>query len=163
MIWKVASCPLYRYHVHFTMICTKSQHKWNYWYCSSLAFVWSKWFMNTFLYISIELLLCCLNEETSSFSILVVAHQKRNGTGIGENCLYVSIVSGDGLMPVRHQAIIWTNVYQDDVTRPQWVDCGYCKTSNIRRTLVANKIVDHSDVVGASPVGAAPTTSSFST
>ena len=39
----------------------------------------------------------------------------------------------------------------------------YRKTSNIRRTLVANKIVDRSDVVGASPVGAAPTTSSFST
>ena len=39
----------------------------------------------------------------------------------------------------------------------------YHKTSNIRRTLVGNKIVDHSDVVGASPVGAAPTTSSFST
>ena len=39
----------------------------------------------------------------------------------------------------------------------------YHKTSNIRRTLVENKIVDHSDVVGASPVGAAPTTSSFST
>ena len=34
---------------------------------------------------------------------------------------------------------------------------------NIRRTLPGNKIVDHSDVVGASPVGAAPTTSSFST
>ena len=40
---------------------------------------------------------------------------------------------------------------------------GYRKTSNISRTLVGNKIVDHSDVVGASPVGAAPTTSSFST
>ena len=39
----------------------------------------------------------------------------------------------------------------------------YCKTSNISHTLVGNKIVDHSDVVGASPVGAAPTTSSFST
>ena len=39
----------------------------------------------------------------------------------------------------------------------------YRKTSNIRHTLVGNKIVDHSDVVGASPVGAAPTTSSFST
>ena len=39
----------------------------------------------------------------------------------------------------------------------------YRKTSDIRRTLVGNKIVDHSDVVGASPVGAAPTTSSFST
>ena len=39
----------------------------------------------------------------------------------------------------------------------------YRKTSNISRTLVGNKIVDKSDVVGASPVGAAPTTSSFST
>ena len=39
----------------------------------------------------------------------------------------------------------------------------YRQVSNIRRTLVGNKIVDHSDVVGASPVGAASTTSSFST
>ena len=39
----------------------------------------------------------------------------------------------------------------------------YRKTSNISRTLVGNKIVDHSDVVGAPPVGVAPTTSSFST
>ena len=39
----------------------------------------------------------------------------------------------------------------------------YRKTSNIKRTLSSNKIVDHSDVVGASPVGAAPTTYSFST
>ena len=38
----------------------------------------------------------------------------------------------------------------------------YRESSNIRRTLVANKVVDHSDVVGASAVGAAPTTSSFS-
>ena len=39
----------------------------------------------------------------------------------------------------------------------------YRKVSNIRLTLVGNQIVDHWDVVGASPVGAAPTTSSFST
>ena len=39
----------------------------------------------------------------------------------------------------------------------------YRKTSNISRTLVVNEIVDNSDVIGASPVGAAPTTSSFST
>ena len=37
------------------------------------------------------------------------------------------------------------------------------QTSNKSRTLGGNKIVDHSDVVGASPVGAAPTTSSLST
>ena len=39
----------------------------------------------------------------------------------------------------------------------------YRQVSNISRTLVGNKIADHSDVVGASPVGAAPTTSSFLT
>ena len=39
----------------------------------------------------------------------------------------------------------------------------YFQISNIRCTLTGNKLVDHSDVVGASPVGAAPTTSTFST
>ena len=39
----------------------------------------------------------------------------------------------------------------------------YRKVSNIRHILVGNKTVDHSDVVGALPVGAAPTTSSLST
>ena len=39
----------------------------------------------------------------------------------------------------------------------------YRQVSNIRRTLAGYKIVHHSDGVGASPVGAAPTTSSFST
>ena len=33
----------------------------------------------------------------------------------------------------------------------------------LNRALVGNKILDHWDVVGASPVGAAPITSSFST
>ena len=37
----------------------------------------------------------------------------------------------------------------------------YRQTSNLRHILVGNKLVDHSDIVGASPVGAAPTTSSF--
>ena len=39
----------------------------------------------------------------------------------------------------------------------------YRKVFNVRGTLVGNKTVDHTNVVGASPVGAAPTTSSFST
>ena len=38
----------------------------------------------------------------------------------------------------------------------------YCQTPNISSILAGNKTVDHSDVVGASPVGSAPTTSSFS-
>ena len=37
----------------------------------------------------------------------------------------------------------------------------YCQISNISGTLLENKIIDHSDVVGASPVGAALTTSSL--
>ena len=39
----------------------------------------------------------------------------------------------------------------------------YHQTANINRTLVGNKIVDHSDIVEASPDDAASTTSSFST
>ena len=39
----------------------------------------------------------------------------------------------------------------------------YCQTSNISRTFEGNGIVDYSDAVGASLVGAASTTSSFST
>ena len=39
----------------------------------------------------------------------------------------------------------------------------YRQTCDISRTLVSNKIVDHSNVVGASPVGAASTTFSSST
>ena len=39
----------------------------------------------------------------------------------------------------------------------------YYPTSNVSHTLVGNKIADQADVVGALPIGAAPTTSSFST
>ena len=38
----------------------------------------------------------------------------------------------------------------------------YRQTSNIRRALLGNKIVDHLDAVGASPPGGAPTTFPFS-
>ena len=57
---------------------------------------------------------------------------------------------------VQQQAIIWTN---DSLVK--W--CIYRQVSNKRRTLVSNYIVDYSDVIGASPVGAAPTPSSLST
>ena len=53
-----------------------------------------------------------------------------------------------------------TNGYQCSGTVSIWK---YHQISNMSRTLIGNKIVDHSDVVGAAPVGAAPTTSSFST
>ena len=67
-----------------------------------------------------------------------------------------------------------TSVFNNDFRNTIWFCSQHCscqwssrskyrKISNTRRTLVGNKIVDHSDVVGASPVGAAPTTSSFST
>ena len=46
--------------------------------------------------------------------------------------------------------------------KTSYADMIYHKTSNISCTLVGNEIVDNSDVVGAAPVGAAPTTSSFS-
>ena len=68
-------------------------------------------------------------------------------TWLEQNCLY------------NHNK---TKHKQQNHARVLWA-LSYRKVNNIRRTLVGNKIVDHSDVVGASPVGAAPTTSSFST
>ena len=50
-----------------------------------------------------------------------------------------------------------------DIYRWNEFEIYYRQVSNIRCILVGNEIVDHSDVVGASPVGAARTTSSFST
>ena len=49
------------------------------------------------------------------------------------------------------------------VIKYPWLNVSYRKASIIRRALVGNKIVDNSDVVGASPVGAALTTSPFPT
>ena len=54
------------------------------------------------------------------------------------------------------------NKHTSEWARNVWYN-KYRQVSNIRPTLVGNKIVDHSDVVGAPPIGAAPTTSSFST
>ena len=48
-------------------------------------------------------------------------------------------------------------------TKINWINQNYRTTSNIEHTLIGNKIVDHSDAAAASPVGAAPTASSFST
>ena len=42
------------------------------------------------------------------------------------------------------------------------LDDTYLQASNVSRSVVGNKIVGQSDVVEASPVGATPTTPSFS-
>ena len=72
---------------------------------------------------------------------------------IGEDpfLTYLYIISNISLWISHYYAFQMSSLYM------------YRKTSSISRTLVGNKIVDNSDVVGASPVGAAPTTSSFST
>ena len=61
----------------------------------------------------------------------------------------------------RRSNIISIKLYIQDII--ECISKAYRKTSNISRTLERNKIVDNSDVVGASPVGAAPTTSSIFT
>ena len=49
------------------------------------------------------------------------------------------------------------------VPRASFTNMDYHQTSNRKHIFVGNKIVDHTDVAGASPIGTAPTTSSFST
>ena len=64
------------------------------------------------------------------------------------------------VMASYHQAPNYHHLTSPEVSE---LKMNYCKTSNISCTLGGNKIVDRSDVVGASPVDTAPTTSSFST
>ena len=63
----------------------------------------------------------------------------------------------------EHHAIL---ISSSDLTFPfrnPYIEIMCHKTFSIRHILAGNKIVDHSDVVGALPVSAAPTTSSFPT
>ena len=83
---------------------------------------------------------CCLLNGSHFVSALTCIHTCQIMHGA---CVIVGGVMG--------QRCVWNQ---------GWI---YRQVSNISGTLVGNKIVDHSDVVGASPVGAAPTTSSFST
>ena len=56
-----------------------------------------------------------------------------------------------------------TQVWKDLMTSMQSGVSYYRQVSQMRRTLIGNKFVDNSNVVGASPAGAAPTTSELST
>ena len=63
------------------------------------------------------------------------------------------------------KAMAWRRTGDKPLPEPmltQFTDA-YRPTSNIRGTRLGNKFADHSDVVGASPVGVTPTTSSLST
>ena len=77
-----------------------------------------------------------------------------------EEYFVVNAVFADGLALLGASAgtemtkVIYTCIYTMYI---------YYQTSNISHTLVGNKIVDHSDVLGAALRGTYPTTSSFST
>ena len=66
----------------------------------------------------------------------------------------------DELRLTWHHLIGWCLFYSH---LSMVINDNYCQISNIRRTLIGNIIADNSDVVGASPFGAAPTTSSLYT
>ena len=70
--------------------------------------------------------------------------------------LHVNISVSDWKLESHLQFGISYQYYQ-----VEWLN--YCEISNIRCTFAGNTFVDHIDVVGALPAGAAPTTSSFST
>ena len=99
---------------------------------------------------------------------LYIAYNIHFGIILGTIFSYMRIISalwhGKYIgLPGTLAVAIWVTVHHCGVKLLSMHKKEYRKVSNIRRILVGNKIVDHSDVVGASPVSAAPTTSSFST
>ena len=71
-----------------------------------------------------------------------------------------SILTKDA--PDLTMAIISLKVGSSSLRMLYFHEQTYRQTSNISRTLVGNNFFDYSDVVGASPVGATRTISSFS-
>ena len=67
------------------------------------------------------------------------------------------------MMHKYYFVVLWIGVVTVSVLSNLRNQFTYRHTSNIRRTFLGNQIVDHSDVVGASPAGVAPTTFSFAT
>ena len=67
------------------------------------------------------------------------------------------------LILIQYWFTYWLGAIRQQASTCNNVDQNYRQVSNISRTFVGNYIIDHSDVAGASPIGAAPTTSSFST
>ena len=94
------------------------------------------WFCKIFLWVLFDL---CHVQEMINMSLLVP----------------IGMIMFDG-------SVLYKDWY-DKLRNQKPCTLEYRQVSNIRRTLPGNEIVDHSDVVGASPVGAAPITSSFST
>ena len=64
---------------------------------------------------------------------------------------------------LRKKAITWSNVDSNLWCHMASLGHNDLLSNLLHKVHRGDKIVDHSDVVGASPVGAAPTTSSFST
>ena len=126
------------------------------------------------------------------YNIKIPSHRQTNSHHKEDHLIFILIISIFGNMvfilkqcpccPYVGHYLSWGSLARWYLPRQMFlppsrvdlaVDCGiytntahnkiYGQTSNISCTLVGNKLVDHSDVVGASPVGTAPTTSSFST
>ena len=85
---------------------------------------------------------------------------RRNRPCLNEIDVHWTLGQSSNQASSRHEPLSFGVVSR---TPKEPVNKEYRQLSNIIRTLVGNTIVDHLDVVGASPVGAAPTASSFST
>ena len=72
------------------------------------------------------------------------------------------LCDNEAILKDMGKKVTWINLEPIIQAQQNQAQQNYRQFSNISRTLIGNKSVHHRDVVGASPVGAAPTTSSFS-
>ena len=119
---------------------------------SSVSFILNNCSKNHQKYISFSVL---------NFTILVIMKSTKKSQSVP--CTIVASSMRLKIGHVLHDQWIATSKHRLGLRQIVDEYRTYRQVSNINGTLVGNKIVDQSDVVGASPVGAAPTTSVFST
>ena len=107
-----------------------------------------------------NLCICCVSEELSDLKGQVKMLEDKNTTYMQKNLDLEEVSWGQSVQKVIEFCKFFSSIAYKAYN---WLIMKCTVKSHISRTLVGNEIVDHSDVVGASPVGAAPTTSSFST
>ena len=99
-----------------------------------------------------------MQEVYLDITMLTRAH---HGSPMMESCTVSLVISNANLYSTIVTAVLYTILCNTGVGYKG--TSLYHQTSNISCTLIGNHIFDHLDIVGASPVSAAPTTSSFLT
>ena len=112
---------------------------------------WVRLLLTQWKYVK-SLYICSLHEMCAP-SLISVCQNKNSTSHI------TKYLAKSATTTVLHNGVLWKMIDCNTFLQCSWIvhKDDYCQASNISGTIVGNKLADHSDVFGASPVGTAKT------